>query len=247
MDNRNKRFKKKTSFDRDSLNEKFKKSYRSKCQRRDKLSKIVDEDRHFANYEHPKSVKSRESFKKNLSTKDFKRGTKFYLKKDKSQTFNPFNLAKKSKLSDFTDFDKINTLKKRKVKLNIDTYKEYVDYIANNDGAYKTVLANQKETEALLKFIGLCKKAGALVQGASIVDDNLSKHKISLLIIASDASKNAKKLFKHKIEQESLATVYFSNKKELASILGRDEVVYIGITDKNFAKGLWEKFIKLLK
>ena len=249
MDNRDRKYRKRTSAKTitkspvkfSSLkDERSKKSNIGDCYKKDKRSRLEEGHKSSERITYGKNFK-KDSIVKRSSTTGFLRKNKIRRDNLRLTYNNSFDFFKES------EADQEREIKKRKVKLNLDSYKEYVDYISNNVGAYKTVVANRDETDSLLKFIGLCKRAGALVQGASIVDDNLSKHKISLLIIACDASKNAKKLFKHKIERESLAAVYFSNKKELASILGRDEVVYIGIIDKNFAKGLWEKFYNLLK
>ncbi len=162
-------------------------------------------------------------------------------KKNRSYTYKRNSRNKKDRELEYDTLreEHFKLQKKRKqAKLKLPSYVSYVESITAD---FKTLRTDEYKYESILKFIGLAKRAGSLVQGAGILGDNLAGHKLFLVIIASDASDNAKRLFREKIKNDKVAAVYFSTKSELGAILGRDEAVYIGIKDRNFATGLWKK------
>ncbi|MFT8347901.1 ribosomal L7Ae/L30e/S12e/Gadd45 family protein [Clostridium saccharoperbutylacetonicum] len=90
-------------------------------------------------------------------------------------------------------------------------------------------------------FLGIAKKSGALLEGYSKCDDLRNKTKIYLFIISNDLSNASKKKFiKHCLEKKIPYIEEFS-KAQLGSPIGRDEIMILGILDKNIA----EKLLKL--
>ena len=98
-------------------------------------------------------------------------------------------------------------------------------------------------TEQNLSFIGLMKRAGALIPGADgIYDAARAGSLIRLILLASDAGPNTKKgLLNAKDECGAPMITLTATKAELGAILGQKECAAAAITDTGFAKALCEK------
>ena len=98
-------------------------------------------------------------------------------------------------------------------------------------------------TEMNLSFIGLMKRAGALIPGADgIYDAARAGSLIRLILLASDAGPNTKKgLLNAKEECGAPMLELQATKAELGAILGQKECAAAAITDTGFAKALCEK------
>lgn len=98
-------------------------------------------------------------------------------------------------------------------------------------------------TEQNLSFIGLMKRAGALIPGADgIYDAARAGSLIRLILLASDAGPNTKKgLLNAKDECGAPMITLSATKAELGAILGQKECAAAAITDTGFAKALCEK------
>ena len=87
-------------------------------------------------------------------------------------------------------------------------------------------------------FLGIAKKSGSLIEGYSKCDDMRNKSKIYLFIMSEDLSESSKEKFvKHCKEKEIPYIVDFS-KFELGNAIGRNEIMILGICDKNIADKL---------
>ena len=98
-------------------------------------------------------------------------------------------------------------------------------------------------TEQNLSFIGLMKRAGALIPGADgIYDAARAGSLIRLILLASDAGPNTKKgLLNAKEECGAPMIQLEATKAQLGAILGQKECAAAAITDTGFAKALCEK------
>lgn len=98
-------------------------------------------------------------------------------------------------------------------------------------------------TEQNLSFIGLMKRAGALIPGADdIYDAARAGSLIRLILLASDAGPNTKKgLLNAKEECGAPMIILEATKAQLGAILGQKECAAAAITDTGFAKALCEK------
>ena len=93
----------------------------------------------------------------------------------------------------------------------------------------------------LLGFLGLCKRAGALVCGTQMICDALKENKpVCMVLMAKDVSENTSKrlcdrcrYYGVRIERIEVST------SELAHAVGKSgELAALAVTDKNFAAGL---------
>lgn len=96
--------------------------------------------------------------------------------------------------------------------------------------------------DKFFNFLGICKKSGALLEGYSKCNDLRNKTKIYLFIISNDLSESSKKKFiKHCVEKKIPYINDFS-KYEIGNPIGRDEIMILGICDKNIAQKLLELY-----
>jgi ribosomal protein L30E len=98
-------------------------------------------------------------------------------------------------------------------------------------------------TEQNLSFIGLMKRAGALIPGADgIYDAARAGSLIRLILLASDAGPNTKKGLMNAKEECGAPMIQLeATKAQLGAILGQKECAAAAITDTGFAKALCEK------
>ena len=91
-------------------------------------------------------------------------------------------------------------------------------------------------------LLGIAMRAGKLVSGEDGTMIDLKKGKISLVIVADDASENTKKLFKDKSSFRHVNCIELSTKSDLGISIGKDSRAVIGIKDIGFAN----KIIQLI-
>ena len=94
--------------------------------------------------------------------------------------------------------------------------------------------------QKIYSYIGLAMRAGQVVSGDDTTLKELKKGKISLVIVADDASENTKKLFKDKSSYRKINQIYFSTKVELGFAIGKSPRAVIGIKDKSLASKITE-------
>ena len=92
--------------------------------------------------------------------------------------------------------------------------------------------------DKFLKFLGIAKKSGNLIEGYSKCDEARNKNKIFLFILSYDLSESSRKKFiKHCVEKKVPYIENFS-KFELGDSIGREEIMILGVCDKNIADKL---------
>lgn len=96
--------------------------------------------------------------------------------------------------------------------------------------------------QKIYSYIGLAMRAGKVVSGDDTTLKELKKGKLSLVIVADDASDNTKKLFKDKSSFRHVNCIELSTKSDLGISIGKDSRAVIGIKDIGFAN----KIIQLI-
>lgn len=88
-------------------------------------------------------------------------------------------------------------------------------------------------------LLGLCQRAGKVVSGESMVMELFkAKKKISLLILAADASMRSKKEFYFQAEKKQIDIIELGDKCLLGEALGKGERSIIAILDDSFSQSL---------
>ncbi len=87
-------------------------------------------------------------------------------------------------------------------------------------------------------LLGICSKAGKLISGTDIILENLVKKKVSLVIIAEDASEKTIKNMKYYCEKENVELLIYGNIDENSKSIGKHNRAVIGILDKKLADAI---------
>lgn len=88
----------------------------------------------------------------------------------------------------------------------------------------------------ILGLIGLSAKARKISFGADSVEIQAQKGKLSLLIIAEDASERTKDKFNKISKQYSIPIVIHGKIEELSKAIGKNNKAILGIEDINLSK-----------
>lgn len=94
-------------------------------------------------------------------------------------------------------------------------------------------------------MLGLCMKAGKLAYGSDMCEEKMKYNKISLLIVAEDASEKTKEKFRWLAEQNSVNIYFYGMIDELSHQVGKSNKAVYGIMDKNLASKLNQLFEEL--
>ena len=81
---------------------------------------------------------------------------------------------------------------------------------------------NQTDTETLLRYVGLCKRAGGVVRGADLIEKTLHKHPAPVcVLLAADASERTVKQTSDKCNTAGVLCVTIgADKFDLAHAVG---------------------------
>ncbi|HOM01218.1 MAG TPA: ribosomal L7Ae/L30e/S12e/Gadd45 family protein [Acetivibrio sp.] len=90
-------------------------------------------------------------------------------------------------------------------------------------------------TERIYSFLGLARKANKLVSGYESCERLLKAGKVSLIIVAEDASLSTKEKFINACNYRSVDIKIFGKKELLGKFIGKDIRSVIAILDKGFA------------
>lgn len=92
----------------------------------------------------------------------------------------------------------------------------------------------------MLKLLGLVNRANKLLSGTDIVIEGLRNKKVFLVIVASDASSNTKKMMQDKTAFYNTPLIIKYKSEELSNAIGKKNRMVLGVTDLGFAKKLQE-------
>lgn len=87
-------------------------------------------------------------------------------------------------------------------------------------------------------LLGICAKSGKLISGTDIILEHLAKKKLSLVIVAEDASEKTIKNIKYYCEKSNVQLLVYGNIEENSKSIGKHNRAIIGILDKNLANSL---------
>ena len=93
----------------------------------------------------------------------------------------------------------------------------------------------QNKVESLL---GLCTRSRNLVSGEFAAEGAVKDGSARLIIVASDASDNTKKLFKDKCNFYEVPCFEYGTKESLGHAIGKEMRASIAVLDEGFAKSI---------
>ncbi len=95
--------------------------------------------------------------------------------------------------------------------------------------------------EKIKGLLGIAKRSGNLVSGEFAVRQALQQEDACLVIVATDASDNTKKLFSNKCEYYNVPIITAFNKTDLGKAIGCEERSSAAVTDNGIAEAMIKK------
>lgn len=89
--------------------------------------------------------------------------------------------------------------------------------------------------------IGLARRAKKVTVGTDVTITALRNGKLSLIIMATDASHTTKKKVYDKAKTYQVEVIEELSSFEISNALGKDDIKVIGITDRGFSQLLMDK------
>jgi len=87
---------------------------------------------------------------------------------------------------------------------------------------------------SVLQLVGLARRAGFAVVGTRAVRDAARRGELRVVVVAEDATENARKRLRGMLEMSDLEVVTRGTRIGLGRAVGRPEVVVVGIRDRGF-------------
>ncbi|MBR1743523.1 MAG: ribosomal L7Ae/L30e/S12e/Gadd45 family protein [Lachnospiraceae bacterium] len=97
------------------------------------------------------------------------------------------------------------------------------------------------DSEDVLRFLGLAKRAGHLVSGEFMTENAVRSGEAALVVIAGDVSSNTEKKFKNMCEFYEVPIRKLADKESLGHSLGKEYRASLAVTDEGMAKTVLEK------
>ncbi|MBF7095798.1 L7Ae/L30e/S12e/Gadd45 family ribosomal protein [Alkalibacter mobilis] len=92
----------------------------------------------------------------------------------------------------------------------------------------------------LLNFIGICKKSGRIVMGDHMVEKDLNRGSIRLVLVAEDTSERIWNKYERFCNELGIPVLKFSTKEDLGKALGKKQAAVIGFTDENQSRNIMD-------
>jgi ribosomal protein L7Ae-like RNA K-turn-binding protein len=99
-------------------------------------------------------------------------------------------------------------------------------------------LDTEKINKRILGMLGLSSKAGKIVCGTDATIGEIERHKVTLIIVAEDASEKTKKNIKFICEKNNVKIIEFGKIDEISKVIGKNNKAIIGIKSKSLSDGI---------
>ena len=99
------------------------------------------------------------------------------------------------------------------------------------------------QNNQVLQLLGLATRAGKIVTGESLCVKAVQSREAKLVVVATDASSNTKKLFRDKTTFYNIPHYELATKEELGKAVGKVNRASLAVIDEGFAQSI----AKLLK
>ena len=100
--------------------------------------------------------------------------------------------------------------------------------------------------DKILSMLGLAEKAGKLASGEFSTEKAIKSYQAFLVIVATDASDNTKKMFRNMCTFYNVPMYLYATKEELGHQIGKQYRASIAVMDEGFSRNLESK-LKMLE
>ena len=102
------------------------------------------------------------------------------------------------------------------------------------------------EEKKVYNLLGIAAKSRNMASGEFSTEKAVKEHKAALVVVASDASDNTKKMFTNMCTYYQVPIYFFGEKTELGHAMGKEFRASLALTDKGLADAV-EKQLKTKK
>lgn len=95
--------------------------------------------------------------------------------------------------------------------------------------------------DKVLAMLGIAAKAGSVLSGEFSTEKAVKEEKAFLIIVASDASENTKKMFRNMTDFYEVPMYEYSNKEELGHCIGKEFRASLAIVNEGLAHSIEDK------
>lgn len=107
--------------------------------------------------------------------------------------------------------------------------------LSQNENVNEQMLAGLKAEKKVYSYIGLSARSRNLVSGEFSTEKAVKNFTACLVLVASDASDNTKKLFRNKCIFYEVPCYEFGTKEKLGHALGKEICASLAFTDEGLA------------
>lgn len=90
-------------------------------------------------------------------------------------------------------------------------------------------------------YLGFARRTGNVISGTQSCINQISHHRVKLILVASDASQNTMEKFRQICERNNVNFEIFSTMDELSRMTGMPGRGVFGITDSGFAETIMKE------
>lgn len=94
---------------------------------------------------------------------------------------------------------------------------------------------NSRAKNKVISYIGIATKAGKTASGEFSTEKAVKEKKASLVVVATDASDNTKKMFTNMCTYYGVPIYFFGLKSELGHAMGKEMRASLAVLDKGLA------------
>lgn len=98
----------------------------------------------------------------------------------------------------------------------------------------------------VLSLLGIAAKSGSVVSGEFSTEKAVKEGKACLVIVASDASDNTKKMFRNMTDFYKVPMYIYAEKESLGHCIGKEYRASLAVTNEGLARSIEEKLEKML-
>ena len=100
---------------------------------------------------------------------------------------------------------------------------------------------NEKIAKKILSLFGLATRAGKIASGEFQTETAVKSGTAFLIVVATDASNNTKKLFQDKCSFYKVPVIQLGTKEELGHAIGKEFRASLAVLDEGFANAVMKK------
>lgn len=95
-----------------------------------------------------------------------------------------------------------------------------------------------ESSKKIFNLLGIATKAGRITSGEFMTEKAIKDGSAQLVIVASDASDNTRKMFSNMCTYYEVPIYIFGNKEELGHAMGKELRASLAVLDAGFSKAL---------